>query len=343
MGPAPLKLVGAPGSPYTRKLRALLRFRRIEHLFIIRNSVADRGIPDVPVALMPVLVFPGVAGADDEAMIDSTFQIRRLEDAFADRSVVPPDPVMAFLDFLIEDYADEWLTKAMFHYRWAYAPDIAKAGAVLPHWSRVNASDEAIAPVSKLFRERQIGRLAVVGSNETTAWVIEDSYRRLLRGLDAHLTRQPYVMGQRPGAADFALFGQLTQLVLFDPTPAAIALEESPRVYAWCEVLEDLSGLEVGDGDWTSRDAIPDTLGALLAEVGRVYPPFLLANAAALASGAARVEAEIAGRPWVQKPFPYQGKCLRWLRESRASLSGGGLADVDSVLAGTGCEALFAD
>ena len=198
----PLKLVGAPGSPYTRKVRALLRYRRIEHLFVIRNSDSDRDIPAVPVPLLPVLVFPGAAGAGDEAMIDSTFQVRRLEDEFAGRSVVPPDPAMAFLDFLIEDYADEWLTKAMFHYRWAYAADIAKAGAVLPHWSRVNASDETIAPLSKIFRERQIGRLGVVGSNETTAPVIEESYRRLLRALDAHLARLPYVMGQRPGAAD---------------------------------------------------------------------------------------------------------------------------------------------
>ena len=55
-----------------------------------------------------------------------------------------------------------------------------------------------------------------------------------------------------------------------------------------------------------------------------------------------RVEGRIDGRPWVQKPFPYQGKCLAWLREGHAQLAAGDRAAVDGVLAGTGCEALFA-
>ena len=191
------------------------------------------------------------------------------------------------------------------------------------------------------FSERQIGRLGVVGSNPTTAAVIEESYRRLLRALDAQLRVQPFVMGARPGTADFGLFGQLTQLALFDPTSQALALGEAPRVVAWCHGVEDLSGLEVTDADWTPRDAVPETLGALLAEVGRVYAPFLLANAAALESGGAEFECEIDGRKWVQKPFPYQGKCLRWLRGQYAALGGGDRSAVDGLLAGTGCEALF--
>ncbi len=181
----------------------------------------------------------------------------------------------------------------------------------------------------------------MVGSNETTAPVIEASYGRLLRLLDSHLAHSRFAMGGRPGASDFGLFGQLTQLVGFDPTPAAIALETAPRVVAWTDLVEDLSGLEPDARDWTPRDALPDTLRALLAEVGQVYAPFLLANAKALERGAERVECTIDGQPWVQRPFPYQGKCLRWLREARAALTPDDRAWVDALLAGTGCEALF--
>jgi hypothetical protein len=75
--------------------------------------------------------------------------------------------------------------------------------------------------------------------------------------------------------------------------------------------------------------------------MGRVYVPFLLANAEALEKGAERVECRIDGQPWVQRPFPYQGKCLRWLREGYTVLAGDDRRCVDSVVAGTGCETLF--
>lgn len=339
---SPLKLVGAPGSPYTRKMRALMRYRRVPFHFILRNSRDEVDIPPVPVALIPILVIPGVGDAEAEALVDSTVQLRRLEELDDHRSVIPPDPALTFLDYLLEDYGDEWVTKMMFHYRWYYGPDVEKAGNILPLWGRVDVSDAEVAPLSKMIRERQVGRLGVVGSNETTAPVIEDSYRRLLALLDVHLQGLPFLFGRRPSAADFAIYGQLTQLVFFDPTPSAIAVAEAPRVYAWCERLEDLSGASAEHEDWISRDEMPQTLRALIGEVGRVYAPFLLANAAALEAGADQVEGTIDGKPWVQKPFPYQGKCLTWLRQRHADLGPDDRLWVDEVLAGTGCQALFA-
>lgn len=337
----PLKIVGAPGSPYSRKLRAVLRYRRIPHHWVVQGSRAALHTPKTPVALLPVLVFPGQDGATDEAVIDTTPIIRRLEKSEPGRSVLPDDPVMAFISTLLEDYADEWVTKMMFHYRWYYAPDIEKAATILPLWRATNVSDEEVAPLQKMIGERQIERLWVVGSNETTAPVIEASYERMLSLLDAHLSKYAFVLGGRPSSADFGLFGQLTQLATFDPTPAAVALEVSPRVLAWIDVVEDLSGLSIDDETWIARDSVPPTLSALLAEAGRVYAPFLLGNAAALESGADRVECTIDDRKWTQKPFPYQGKCLGWLREEYAELSGDDRGALDAILAGTGCEVLF--
>jgi glutathione S-transferase len=337
----PHTILGAPGSPYSRKLRAVLRYRRIPHVWVNRGAPESRHLPRPRVELLPQLFLPGAGGAL-EACTDSTPLIRRLEREHAGRSVVPPDPVLAFLDALLEDYADEWLTKAMFHYRWAFAPDVAKAAAILPRWFRTDQPEAQALANGRAFAERQIGRLGVVGSNETTAPVIEASYQRLLALLDRHLTASRFVFGGRPAASDFALYGQLTQLAGFDPTPAAIALETAPRVVAWVDVVEDLSGVEPRDADWIARGAVPETLRALFGEVGRVYAPFLLANAAAVAARAERVECEIDGRPWVQQPFPYQAKCLAWLREGRAALAPDDRRAVDALLAGTGCEALFA-
>jgi glutathione S-transferase len=337
MKETPLAIVGAPGSPYSRKLRAVLRYRRIPHVWVQRGSREGRALPRPRVELLPQLVFPGAK----EALTDSSPLIRRLEGLHEGRSVLPDDPALAFLDALLEDYADEWLTKAMFHYRWAFEPDVAQAAAILPRWFRIDMPEAEAVAAGKQFAERQIGRLGVVGSNPTTAATIENSYRRLLSLLDARLTESPFVLGARPAAADFGLYGQLTQLAGFDPTPWSVALEVAPRVVAWVDVVEDLSGHEPAGADWIAREALPETLRALFAEVGRVYAPFLLANVDAITHGAERVECTIDGRPWVQKPFPYQAKCLAWLREAHGALAESDRAVVDAFLAGTGCETLF--
>ena len=337
-----LRIVGMPGSPYSRKLRAVLRYRRIPHAWLHHLSPEARGLPQARVPLLPQLVLRGADGTLG-AETDSTPLIRRLEGMHPGRSVVPPDPVVAFVDALLEDYADEWLTKAMFHYRWAFAPDVARAQAILPRWSRTDQPSEAeTVRLGQVFGERQIGRLAVVGSSATTAPLIEESYRRLLGLLDAQLRVSRFVMGGRPGASDFGLYGQLTQLAGFDPTPSAIALELAPRIVAWVDLVDDLSGLEPTDADWRMREDVPETLRALLGEIGRVYVPFLLANAGAIARRAAEVECTIDGRRWVQRPFPYQAKCLQWLREGHAALAPADRQAVDRILGGTGCERLFA-
>jgi hypothetical protein len=105
---------------------------------------------------------------------------------------------------------------------------------------------------------------------------------------------------------------------------------------------EDLSGLEPTNGDWLASEALPETLRDLLAEMGQLYAPLLLANARALAAGQAELQTTVDGQPWVQQAFPYQGKCLAWLRRDHAALPPAARAAVDAALAGTGCEALFA-
>lgn len=336
----PIALSGAPGSPYTRKMLALLRYRRIAYRYLPSSGQALEGLPRPKVQLLPTFYLPGPDGTL-EAVVDSSPIIRRLEAEHAGRSVIPTAPALAFIDQLIEDYADEWLTKAMFHYRWSYPADIARAAAILPCWRGTVISDALLAEHGVQFSRRQIDRLYVVGSNPTTAPVIEASYRRFLEAFEAHLIVQPFLLGRRPAACDFAVYGQLTQLAQFDPTPMALTLEIAPRVFAWVSHMEDLSGLEPHEDDWIDLDAPPPTLLAVIAQIGRVYPPVMLANAEAVMTGADRVVTTVDGLTWTQPPFPYQAKCLAWLREARNALKGPDQTLVDGVLEATGCAPLF--
>ncbi len=337
-----IELMGAPGSPYTRKMLATLRYRRIPHTMLWGgHQNPPEGYPAPKVKLLPTFYFRGKDGGI-EAAVDSTPITRRLEAMYDGRSVIPSDPVVSFLNDLVEDFADEWLTKAMFHYRWYHEVDRVNAGPILVFWSMPTLSDDDAKMQSDFFTKRQYERLYVVGSNDVTAETIESSYARLVDILDALIARRGYVLGARPASADFALYGQLTQLAIVEPTPAALTRAHSARVRSWIDRVDDLSGVEPSDGDWYGADEAGDALKPLLTEIGRVYAPFLLANAKAVASGQENFETEIDGRAWTQPTFPYQAKCLQWLREAREDLPADARTRADKILAGTGCEAMFA-
>ena len=322
-----LELMGVPGSPYTRKMLALLRYRRIPYRLLpgsrhllAADSDRFRSRPQPKVALMPTFYLKDESGTE-QAVCDTTPLIREFELRYAGRSVIPEHPALAFIDYLLEDYADEWLTKAMFHYRWSYAEDIDKAGQMLPRWNNTTADELQIAQKSRQISELQISRLHYVGSSELTRETIEQSFNRLLTLLDKHLQQFPFLLGNRPAACDFAIYGQLTCLALFDPTPQKKVIAQAPRVYAWTESMEDLSGYETLKDDWIKPAGLPQTLIGLLQEVGRIYVPYLLANGASVANGEKEMAMELDGRPWRQSPFRYQAKCLQWIRKEFTRLS----------------------
>ena len=333
----PYKILGAPGSPYSRKLRSAIRYRRLPYIWANRNGSEDVNTPTVPVNLLPVLVLPGESGDYKEAKIDSTPILRYLEDEHKERSLIPTNPIMGFLDYLIEDYGDEWLTKAMFHYRWSHQENVDFARSVLPLWVKTDAAMEEIEPISEYISTRQIERLRYVGSNELTGQFIEDSYIRFLKLMDRHLIGRRFILGNRPGCGDFGVFGQLTQLAQTDPTCRAVTLKNAPRIFAWCDNVEDLSGLEPKEEDWMELDSIPETLMAILGEIGRTYVPYLIANGKALDAGQKQWEAEIDGRIWSQGSFPYQAKCLAWIREEFSKLADQDQAILADLLEKTDC------
>ncbi|MEK9872001.1 MAG: glutathione S-transferase N-terminal domain-containing protein, partial [Gammaproteobacteria bacterium] len=181
----PTRLVGGVGSPYTQKMVALMRYRRIPyavHWGMIEPTCAAMGIQPPRPALMPTYFFEEEGGL--KAVCDSTPIIRRFEEMYSGRSVIPTDPATAFIDYLLEDFADEWCTKYMFHYRWYPEADADNAGTMLPLTNDVSLPEDQLKHFKEMFSQRQIGRLYVVGSTDTTAPVIDASYRRFLTAME---------------------------------------------------------------------------------------------------------------------------------------------------------------
>ena len=67
--PVPLKFMGAPGSPYTRKMLAILRFRRIPYQFLLGKEAEDKSLPKAKVGLLPTFYLPNEETGEIEAVV----------------------------------------------------------------------------------------------------------------------------------------------------------------------------------------------------------------------------------------------------------------------------------
>ena len=161
----------------------------------------------------------------------------------------PPIPPWPFLSFLIEDMADEWVTKIMFHYRWDLEVDQQYSSRQIISDNTPGLRGTALAKAARAIRDRQVGRMPLVGCTPQNKPIIEQSFHTLLNILDSFVTRDEYLFGTRPALADFGLFGQLKTLAS-DHTPMLIMRNNVPSVYDWVRRLEDSSGIEESGTHW---------------------------------------------------------------------------------------------
>ena len=302
----PYVLYGVEASPYTVKLRAALRYRRLPYRWVCRFVQMYEPLAHVRPQLTPVLEFP-----DGELRTDSTPILEELEDRHgADRSLLPERPRDRFLAWLIEDMADEWLTKCLYFYRFGTKEDAEFAALWVMDDARGDLSAADHAAAVPPFVERQTGRKGLVGATPDAAPLFEASYLRVLDALEATVANGRFLFGTRPSVADLALFGQLKTLGI-DPTPMGIMRARAPRTDAWVRRADDLSGV---DGDWEEPGP---GVAALLEMAREIYWPFLKANAAG------DVDMALAGYRFRQPQFRYQAKCYDRLAKLHAALEPG--------------------
>src|SRR5476651_1117354 len=320
---------GGLGSPYSMKMRAILRYRRLPHVWK-QVDMADRSIfTNVKAPVIPIIQFP-----DGSWHNDSTPMLFTLEKLHRERSIVPEDPAQAFIAYLLEDMADEWGTKAMFHYRWYRERDQKQMSEWLSFDRLSGHGRTAILDSARMFRARQVGRMTLVGCTPQNAPIIEESAKQIMALLEAHVTEEAYLFGSRPSLADFGWMGQLSQLAT-DPTPNDLMREVAPFTFRWLMNLDDASGVE---GAWRDPSAAPSpAIKGLLKMAGEIYFPFLLANAKAFEKGEPAFSVQLLGRTYTQGSFRYQQRCLWDLREAYAKLDAAAKAKIDPLLKEVDC------
>jgi glutathione S-transferase len=331
------RLIGGNGSPYSAKLRGVMRYRRLPFDWVLRTPDVERAVAHVKPRLVPVLQLPQEAGAPEEPtfLLDSTVIVQALETRHPDRSVFPPHPGLRFLNLLVEDMADEWGTKAMFELRWRADEDQAWASRWIVADTRPDLEGDAFEAAVAAMRQRQVSRMPLVGCTPQNAPLLNESYVRVLDILQPWARPGRFLFGTRPGIADFAWYGML-RILYEDPTPSRIMRDRAPMVVHWVRSMDDASGLD-GGGWCPSLAELPAPTRELLELAGKTHLPFLAANAAALQEGRERVSLEIMGRPYEQVPFPYQAKCLQALRRELDAVGGPEGRELRSFLADHGC------
>ncbi len=321
------RIYGVELSPYSVKIRSYLRYKRIPHEWIVRNaaSMADYQ-KHAKIPIIPLVVTP-----DDEALQDSTPIMERMDARFPEPSTHPDDPVCAFLSLLLEEFGDEWGNKWMFHLRWAREEDRLSAAGRIAATMAPPGDESARLAVREKVIERMTGRVHFVGSNAITAPLIERSFRDALAQLDAHLATRPYLFGGRPSWGDFGLWGQVYN-AWTDPTGAAWIESGSPHVLDWVHRMLN----PTDEGPFEAWSGLEPTLMPFLREqVGALFCPWTVANAAAMASGAEAFSVELAGQPFEQVPQKYHAKSLLALREKYAAVTD--RSALDAVLEAAGC------
>jgi glutathione S-transferase len=269
------RLYGAPISYFTGKVRAYLRWKALEYEEVLASAEVYRDVilPRVGFAVIPVVVTPG-----DETLQDSTEIIEELERRHPQPTTIPAGAAQQLVGQLIELYGDEWLVIPAMHYRWHHNREFA-----------IQSFGELSAPEASAEQQVEIGArragpfakaAVLLGAEPHMHAAIEASYEALLRELDSHFARYPYILGGRPSIADFGLFGPMYAHQYRDPQSGALMRRIAPHLVGWIERMLDPAPSQ--HAEFLPDDAIAETLLPILRRMMREQLPVLADSAARL-------------------------------------------------------------
>lgn len=251
------RLFGAETSAYSTKMRSYLKYKAFAFDWVPRTSETEDELKRVSrFGTLPVLVT-----SSGFAVHDTTPMMEALEADSPEPSATPADAATAFLACVLEEYADVWLAKAAFHYRWTRKKDQRLAAQrSIEEYYPSGAPGERKA-TEDLAIETMTGQLKTMQLDGELGPVVEKSFKKFIKLLDDHLKKHLFIFGDRPSIADFAIAGQLIQMMK-DPTPAKIIEKDGEFVAKWCEFMS----APTASGPFAALDDLKETLAPIFAD-----------------------------------------------------------------------------
>jgi len=248
------RLFGAETSAYSTKMRAFLKYKGVPFDWTPRTQESEDELKRV--ARFPTL--PILVTSSGFAVHDTTPMMEALEADSPEPSATPADPALGFLACVLEEYADAWLAKTVFHYRWTRKKDqrLAAARAIDDYY--VTTPPENRKAAEDLALETMTGQLKTMQLDGELGDVLEKSFKRFVKLLEEHLRKHLFIFGERPSVADFAIAGQLIQMMK-DPTPAKIIEKDGEFVAKWCEFMS----APTASGPFAALEDLKETLAPI--------------------------------------------------------------------------------
>lgn len=323
---AAYRLFGAETSPFSLKVRSALRYKGVAFEWVPRCRAQEEAFRShAKSPAVPLLLRPSRPPSQDASAI-----LRAIEADHPEPPAMPDEPAAIAFSLLLEAYADDWLSKAMFQQRWGQMPDRDAAAVRVLTELNGGKRPRAFKDASQKIASRMAERLQLIGANEDNAATLETSYRRFALRLDAHLRDRLFIFGGRPSTADFAIAAQFQQM-LRDPTPAAWLQERAPFILSWCEHMDDPKPA----GPYEPVADMEESLLALCAgEVAVTYFPWAHANAASADRGTRKFSVTLSDGTFEQPPQASAALRFKGLKRAVRGLSRS--ADIQRLLEAAG-------
>lgn len=315
----PYTLYTMHNSPYSDKVRAVLRYKRVAVVEHVENAETRFSVLQARTGktMVPVVITPG-----DEAINDSTAIVANLECERPEPPTRWKDPVADTLAMLLEDYADEWLVRIMLCSRWYHAEDAAQNAALIACAMTHGVYGLDFQSAARDFPAGIVATLPKMGATPQNAHQWHAMVQPLLDALDNALSRSLFLTGSSPHQCDFAFYGQLNQLRR-DPTGSTWVAQGPASVREWLDRIEACGSARANTVPSSLADL--DALEPLSRQMSGTYLRMQVANAIAVEAGLNQVDADLAGGlAFSAAPARYNAKLLAANLDLLESLYGGG-------------------